>query len=168
MTNPGQHTASRIEETWKKILEYGSLPWGDCITEENSIEMEQLPPSIVEEYTKRYNEYVEQNCSVDKDVVNADMFLNAEVNPFYTGMRSIYGKAHTVKTLKSSGPIVESTTSQTTCQVVEPSKSESGSMDYSLFFDVYKSILTYLPTTQPKDYEAMERVKNVLLRKYGV
>ena len=168
LTEPDKATPSRIAETWQTILTSGSIPWGDYILAEKNTGMEQIPPSLLEQYTRKYNEYVEQYCSSDSDVLTADEFLNAEIIPFFTGVRSVFGKAHILKEVSTPMPILESMEIDKAPEVEIPSRSEWCSMDYALFLDVYKSILTYLPTTQPKDYEAMERVKDVLLRKLTV
>ena len=168
LTEPDKATSSRIAETWQTVLTSKSVPWGDYILVEKNTEMGQIPPLLLEQYTRKYDEYVEQYCSSDSDILTVDEFLNAEIIPFFTGVRSVFGKAHTLKEVSTSMPILESMEIDRAPEVETPSRSEWCSMDYSLFFDVYKSILTYLPTTQPKDYEAMERVKDVLLRKLTV
>ena len=124
LTEPDKATPSRIAETWQTVLTSKSVPWGDYILVEKNTEMGQIPPLLLEQYTRKYDEYVEQYCSSDSDILTADEFLNAEIIPFFTGVRSVFGKAHTLKEVSTSMPILESMEIDRAPEVETPSRSE--------------------------------------------
>lgn len=157
---------SRVSYAWQTALtSSGPIPWGDLVTSGKDSLIGQIPLSLSEQYLSDYNEYITHRYSSTSDVLTADEFLNAEITPFFVGVQSVFGKAHTLKEVTTPTPILESIGIDKTPESETPSRADLCAMDFSLFLEVYKSILTYLPTTQPKDYEAMEILKDVILRK---
>ena len=159
-----------MASVWKSALSYkSSTPWGTWVAEPEG--MESLRDDILlrpffDAYSASYQRYISNHSLSASSCLSEEAYLIAEESPQYTGLLAIFERAHNQKEVRiaTAESLTNAILASEPIGVSPMEKSSSSKNDYSLFIEMYKHILTHLPTTIPDDYTAMDTLQSVLLK----
>ena len=155
-----------VASVWKSALSY---KWGTWVAEPEG--MDALREDILlrpffDDYSSSYQRYLSNHNLLESSCLNEEAYLVAEESPQYSGLFAIVERAHNQKEVRIA--TAESLTNAILAsEPVDASPIETSSSskyETSLFIEMYKSILTYLPTAIPDDYTALDTLRSVLLK----
>ena len=164
-----EEEALDVASVWKAALSYkSSTPWGTWVAEPEGIESlreDILLRPFFDAYSASYQQFISSHGLAESACLSEEDYLTAEESPQYSGLFAIFERAHNQKEVRIA--TAESLTNAILASEpvgVSPVEKPSSSKDYSLFIDMYKTILTHLPTTIPDDYPALDTLQSVLLK----
>lgn len=159
-----------VASVWKSALSYkSSTPWGTWVAEPEG--MDALREDILlrpffDDYSSSYQRYLSNHNLLESSCLSEEVYLVAEESPQYSGLFAIVERAHNQKEVRIA--TAESLTNAILASepvAASPIETSSSSKyETSLFIEMYKSILTYLPTAIPDDYTALDTLRSVLLK----
>ena len=150
-----------VASVWKSALSYkSSTPWGTWVAEPEG--MDALREDILlrpffDDYSSSYQRYLSNHNLLESSCLSEEAYL---------GLFAIVERAHNQKEVRIA--TAESLTNAILASepvAASPIETSSSSKyETSLFIEMYKSILTYLPTAIPDDYTALDTLRSVLLK----
>lgn len=140
---------------------------------------------LFEKYDHTYSNYKNRQLSQSEGEENgewmeADEYLNAELSFAIVGKGAMMGRVHMIYAdFESSLPSneIQNTindevqdemgTSGLSREAIRIARSNNHANELQEFMNVYRHILTTLPTTLTRDYEAMDQLQHILYSKHS-